>query len=124
MLDGGDLISDWPYLNALLNTAAMADLVAIQANYSMGEAVHTGVTMIADGSEEADLRLEACMTTDSGIGVVRHAQAGYPSARAVAEGRGPLTKESIKVPLWWSPKATFGPEGGVQDRRGAHTREK
>ncbi len=71
MKDGGDLISDWPYLNALLNTAAMADLVAIQANYSMGEAVHTGVTMIADGSEEADLRLEACMTTDSGIGVVR-----------------------------------------------------
>ena len=69
MKDGGDLISDWPYLNALLNTAAMADLVAIQANYSMGEAVHTGVTMIADGSEEADLRLEACMTTDSGIGV-------------------------------------------------------
>ena len=82
MLDGSDLISDWPYLNALLNTAAMCDLVAIQANYSMGEAVHTGVTMIADGSEEADLRLEACLTTDSGIGVVRHAQAGYPEARA------------------------------------------
>jgi urocanate hydratase len=124
MMDGGDLISDWPYLNALLNTAAMADLVAIQANYSMGEAVHTGVTMIADGSEEADLRLEACMTTDSGIGVIRHAQAGYPSARAVAEGKGPLTKDAIKVPLWWSPKATFGPQEGAKDRRGAHTREK
>ena len=97
MKDGGDLISDWPYLNALLNTAAMADLVAIQANYSMGEAVHTGVTMIADGSEEADLRLEACMTTDSGIGVVRHAQAGYPEARQVCAGQGPLTDEQIKV---------------------------
>ncbi len=72
----------------------MADLVAIQANYSMGEAVHTGVTMIADGSEEADLRLEACLTTDSGIGVVRHAQAGYPLARTVADGRGPLTDET------------------------------
>ena len=87
MKDGGDLISDWPYLNALLNTAAMADLVAIQANYSMGEAVHTGVTMIADGSEEADLRLEACMTTDSGIGVVRHAQAGYEPPARCARGR-------------------------------------
>ena len=98
MKDGGDLISDWPYLNALLNTAAMADLVAIQSNYSMGEAVHTGVTMIADGSEEADLRLEACMTTDSGIGVIRHAQAGYELARRTTEGQGPLTDEGIKVP--------------------------
>jgi urocanate hydratase len=122
MLDGSDLISDWPYLNALLNTAAMADLVAIQANYSMGESVHTGVTMIADGSDEADLRLEACMATDSGIGVVRHAQAGYETARAVAEGRGPLTQERISVPLWWSPKATFGPEEGTSDRLAPHTR--
>ncbi|MEW6622654.1 MAG: urocanate hydratase [Bacillota bacterium] len=109
MLDGGDLISDWPYLNALLNTAGMADLVAIQANYSMGEAVHTGVTMIADGSEEADLRLAVCMTTDSGIGIVRHAQAGYETAKDVANGKGKLTSESIKIPLWWTPKATFGP---------------
>jgi urocanate hydratase len=110
MLDGSDLISDWPYLNALLNTAAMCDLIAIQANYSMGEAVHTGVTMIADGSEEADLRLDACLTTDSGIGVVRHAQAGYPEAREAADGNGPLTTDMINVPLWWTPTATFGPE--------------
>jgi urocanate hydratase len=116
MLDGSDLISDWPYLNALLNTAAMCDLIAIQANYSMGEAVHTGVTMIADGSEEADLRLEACLTTESGIGVVRHAQAGYPEAREAADGNGPLTTDSINVPLWWTPTATFGPEdaGGAE----------
>ena len=123
MKDGGDLISDWPMLNALLNCAAGCDLIAMQANYSMGEAVHTGVTMIADGSEEADIRLDACMTTDSGIGVVRHAQAGYETARDVAEGRGKLTKESIKIPLWWSPKATFGPEGGHQLRRSAHTKD-
>jgi urocanate hydratase len=121
MKDGGDLISDWAYLNALLNTAGMADLVAIQANYSMGEAVHTGVTMIADGSDEADLRLAACMTTDSGIGVVRHAQAGYEEARTVAEGKGPLTEEKINVPLWWSPRATFGPDDRA-DRLGPHTR--
>lgn len=122
MPDGSDLISDWPYLNALLNTAAMADLVAIQANYSMGEAVHTGVTMIADGSAEADLRLEACMTTDSGIGVVRHAQAGYEMARQVAEGKGPLTSERIQVPLWWSSHATFGPEEDGADRLTPDTR--
>jgi urocanate hydratase len=122
MKDGGDLISDWPYLNALLNTAAMADLVAIQANYSMGEAVHTGVTMIADGSEEADLRLDACMATDSGIGVVRHAQAGYELSRQICDGKGPLTQETIKVPLWWSPEATFGPDSGSVDRLKPHSK--
>jgi urocanate hydratase len=122
MKDGGDLISDWPYLNALLNTAGMADLVAIQANYSMGEAVHTGVTMIADGSEEADLRLDACMATDSGIGVVRHAQAGYEVSRQVCAGLGPLTRDKIKVPLWWSREATFGPEEGMVDRLAPHTK--
>ncbi len=110
MPDGSDLISDWPMLNGLLNAIGMCDLIAIQANYSMGEAVHTGVTMIADGTDEADLRLSACMTVDSGIGVVRHAQAGYQSARDVAEGKGKLTGESINVPLWWTPGATFGPE--------------
>lgn len=123
MKDGGDLISDWPMLNGLLNCAAMCDLIAIQANYSMGEAVHTGVTMIADGSEEADFRLDACMTTDSGIGVVRHAQAGYQTARDVANGKGKLTTDSIKVPLWWSPEATFGPAGGRQLRRGPHSKK-
>jgi urocanate hydratase len=123
MKDGSDLISDWPMLNALLNCAAMCDLIAIQANYSMGEAVHTGVTMIADGSDEANFRLDACMTTDSGIGVVRHAQAGYETARETAKGLGRLTRDSINVPLWWRPAATFGPQGGRQLRRGAHTKE-
>ena len=108
MKDGSDLISDWPYLNALLNVAAGADLVAIQENYSMGEAVHTGVTMIADGSAEADVRLAACLTTDSGIGVVRHAQAGYDIARATAAER--FEKDGVQVPLWWTPTATFGPD--------------
>lgn len=112
MKDGGDLISDWPMLNGLLNACGMCDLIAIQANYSMGEAVHTGVTQIADGTDDADIRLEVAMTVDSGIGIIRHAQAGYESARDVAKGKGPLTAESIKVPLWWEPadKVTFGPE--------------
>ena len=109
MADGGDLISDWPVLNGLLNACGMCDLIAGQANYSMGEAVHTGVTMIADGTEEAELRLSVALTVDSGIGVVRHAQAGYQAAKDVANGDGALTDESIKVPLWWTPTATFGP---------------
>ncbi len=114
MPDGGDYISDWPMLNGLLDCAAMCDLIAIQANYSMGEAVHTGVTMIADGTDEADFRLAACMTTDSGIGVVRHAQAGYQTAKDVCNGKGKVAGgEGIKIPLWWEPadKVTFGPEG-------------
>ncbi|WP_323034845.1 urocanate hydratase [Pararhodobacter sp.] len=115
MLDGSDLISDWPYLNALLNVAAGADLVAIQENYSMGEAVHTGVTMIADGSAEADVRLAACLTTDSGIGVVRHAQAGYDIARKTAADR--FAKDGVQVPLWWTPTATFGPDSASAPKK-------
>jgi urocanate hydratase len=110
MKDGSDKVADWPYLNAMLNVAAMADLVTVQSNGAMGISVHTGVTMIADGTEEAKLRLEACLTTDPGIGIVRHAQAGYEIARRIADGRGRLTADRIKVPLWWTREATFGPE--------------
>lgn len=79
----------------------------------MGEAVHTGVTMIADGTEEADRRLAVTLTVDSGIGVVRHAQSGYQSAKDVANGKGKFTSDSIKIPLWWeaAEKVTFGPKG-------------
>jgi urocanate hydratase len=110
MKDGSDKVADWPYLNAMLNVAGMADLVTVQANGAMGISAHTGVTMIADGTEEAALRLEACLTTDAGIGVVRHAQAGYEIAREVALGKGRLTDESISIPLWWTAEATFGPD--------------
>ncbi|MDN5769596.1 MAG: urocanate hydratase [Microlunatus sp.] len=109
MPDGSDVISDWPYLNGLLNASSMCDLIAIQANYAMGDSVHTGVTMIADGSDEAGFRLKASLTVDSGIGVVRHAQSGYERAREVAETVGP--KEGLSVPLWWTREATFGPDG-------------
>ncbi|MEO6880740.1 MAG: urocanate hydratase [Mycobacteriaceae bacterium] len=108
MPDGSDVISDWPYLNGLLNASSMCDLIAIQANYAMGDSVHTGVTMIADGTAESAFRLKASLTVDSGIGVVRHAQAGYERAREVAETVGP--GEGMTVPLWWTREATFGPE--------------
>lgn len=108
MPDGSDVISDWPYLNGLLNASSMCDLIAIQANYAMGDSVHTGVTMIADGTAEAGFRLRACLTVDSGIGVVRHAQSGYDRAREVAEQVGP--GEGLSIPLWWTREATFGPD--------------
>jgi urocanate hydratase len=108
MPDGSDVISDWPYLNGLLNASSMCDLIAIQANYAMGDSVHTGVTMIADGTDESAFRLKASLTVDSGIGVVRHAQAGYERAREVALSVGP--GEGLSVPLWWTREATFGPE--------------
>ncbi|MGW1680881.1 urocanate hydratase [Saccharopolyspora sp. NPDC002376] len=108
MPDGSDVISDWPYLNGLLNASAMCDLIAIQANYAMGDSVHTGVTMIADGTDVAAFRLKAALTVDSGIGVVRHAQSGYDRAREVATAVGP--GEGLSIPLWWTPKATFGPD--------------
>jgi len=110
MKDGSDSIADWPFINALLNTAAMADLVSIQSNGTMGTSHHSGCTIIADGTEEADLRVGASMTTDVGIGIVRYAQSGYETAREVSQGNGPLTDDSIHVPLWWTPEATFGPE--------------
>ncbi len=110
MPDGSDFISDWPYLNGLLNASAMCDLIAIQANYAMGDSVHTGVTMIADGTDVAAYRLKAALTVDSGIGVVRHAQAGYQRAKEVAESIGP--DEGLTVPLWWTREATFGPDEG------------
>ncbi|WP_270256399.1 urocanate hydratase [Kocuria marina] len=108
MPDGSDVISDWPYLNGLLNASGMCDLIAIQANYAMGDSVHTGVTMIADGTEMAAFRLKAALTVDSGIGVVRHAQSGYDRAREVANTAGP--DEGLSIPLWWTPTATFGPD--------------
>lgn len=109
MNDGSDAIADWPFINGLLNASAGADLVSIQSNGTMGVSHHTGCTIIADGSEEATLKIEAAMTTDVGIGIVRYAQSGYESAKEVAEGRGRYTQDAIKVPLWWSPEATFGP---------------
>ena len=82
MPDGSDAVSDWPLLNALLNSGAGADLVAIHAGGSgyAGYFQSSGVTVIADGSPEANDRLAAVLTGDTGIGVVRHADAGYQSS--------------------------------------------
>jgi len=86
MADGSDAISDWPILNALLNCASGADLVAL---HGMGNwAQSAGVTTIATGTQDAANRLARVMDNDTGIGVLRHASAGYETARAKARDAG------------------------------------
>jgi urocanate hydratase len=81
MPDGSDMIADWPYLNALLNTSAGADQVAIHQNGGdIGGSVSAGMTVICDGSDETFERIARVFETDPGIGVVRHADAGVPEA--------------------------------------------
>ncbi|MFN8657269.1 MAG: urocanate hydratase [Candidatus Obscuribacterales bacterium] len=87
MADGSDAISDWPLLNALLNTAAAADLVAIHSGGGgyAGYMTSAGATIIADGSEDAAQRLSTALTADTGLGVLRFADAGCQEAQKVAE---------------------------------------
>ncbi|MDF5757724.1 urocanate hydratase [Spongiactinospora sp. TRM90649] len=87
MLDGSDAVADWPILNALLNASGGADLVAVHqgAGSGMGGSISAGVTLIIDGTEECRAKLSRVLRTDPGIGVIRHADAGYPEAIAVVE---------------------------------------
>lgn len=81
MPDGSDAIGDWPYLNAMLNVAGGADMVSIHQNGGdIGGSISAGMTVILDGSGETAARVERVFTTDPGIGVVRHADAGVPEA--------------------------------------------
>jgi len=86
MKDGSDAIADWPILNALINTACGAGWVSVHhgGGVGIGYSLHAGMVVVADGSEEADLRLERVLTSDPGMGVVRHADAGYPEAMQTA----------------------------------------
>jgi urocanate hydratase len=90
MKDGSDAIADWPILNALVNTAAGAHWVSVHhgGGVGIGYSIHAGMVVVADGSEDAGARLERVLTTDPGLGVVRHADAGYDEALAVAAERG------------------------------------
>jgi urocanate hydratase len=90
MRDGSDAIADWPILNALVNTAAGAHWVSVHhgGGVGIGYSIHAGMVVVADGSDEAACRLERVLTTDPGMGVVRHADAGYEAALRVAAERG------------------------------------
>jgi len=89
MKDGSDAIADWPILNALVNTAAGAHWVSVHhgGGVGIGYSIHAGMVVVADGTENASGRLERVLTSDPGMGVVRHADAGYDEALAVAAAR-------------------------------------
>ncbi len=90
MKDGSDAIADWPILNALLNTAAGADLIAVHngGGVGIGYSTHAGALLVCDGTRQAAARIERVLTTDPGLGVVRHADAGYEDAVAFAKKTG------------------------------------
>jgi urocanate hydratase len=95
MKDGSDAVADWPLLNALLNTAAGASWVSIHngGGVGIGYSLHAGQVTVADGSEMMAKRIERVLTTDPGIGIIRHADAGYEEARKFAK------KNGVKVPM-------------------------
>jgi urocanate hydratase len=90
MADGSDAIADWPILNALVNTAAGATWVSVHhgGGVGIGNAIHAGMVVVADGTDEAAERLERVLTSDPGMGVLRHADAGYEDALAAADEHG------------------------------------
>jgi urocanate hydratase len=95
MLDGSDAIADWPLLNALINTASGASWVSIHngGGVGIGYSQHSGQVTVADGTKEMAKRIERVLTNDPGLGVARHADAGYPEAIAFAK------KTGVKVPM-------------------------
>ena len=95
MLDGSDAIADWALLNALVNTAAGASWISIHngGGVGIGYSQHAGMVVVADGTENAKRRLERVLTSDPGMGVLRHADAGYSRAIDFAEAR------DIRIPM-------------------------
>ncbi len=95
MRDGSDAVADWALLNALLNTASGASWVSIHngGGVGIGYSQHSGQVIVADGTKEMAARIERVLTNDPGIGVARHADAGYPEAIAFA------SKSGVKIPM-------------------------
>lgn len=95
MKDGSDAIADWPILNALLNAVSGASWVSVHhgGGVGIGYSIHAGLAVLADGSKEADERIETALTNDPGLGVARHADAGYEDALRTARDRG------VRIPM-------------------------
>ena len=95
MLDGSDAIADWPILNAMLNVACGATYVAVHngGGVGIGYSTHSGVVVLADGTDLAAKKIQRCLTVDCGMGVVRHADAGYDIAKETAKAKG------IRMPM-------------------------
>ena len=95
MLDGSDPVADWPILNALLNTASGASWVSFHhgGGVGIGDSLHAGQVLVADGSPDMRVRIERVLTNDPGLGVARHVDAGYEEARTTARAEG------IRIPM-------------------------
>lgn len=95
MIDGSDAIADWPILNALLNTIGGASWVSVHhgGGVGIGKSIHAGMVVVADGTKEAEERLERVLTYDPGMGIIRHADAGYE--QAIENAR----KWNVKIPM-------------------------
>jgi urocanate hydratase len=108
MRDGSDAIADWPILNALLNASSGATWVSVHhgGGVGIGYSIHAGMVIVADGTREADEKLQRVLTCDPGMGVVRHADAGYDEAIATAEARG------VRIPM-----REFGPPSAAGSRK-------
>jgi urocanate hydratase len=104
MKDGSDAIADWPLLNALLNCASGASWVSIHhgGGVGIGYSIHAGQVVVCDGTKDASARIQRVLTNDPGLGVARHADAGYEEALACARARG------IKAPIV-GPKTEMAP---------------
>jgi len=90
MLDGSDAVADWPILNALMNTAGGASWVSLHhgGGVGMGYSIHAGMVIVADGTPDAEARLSRVLRNDPGLGVIRHADAGYETARKTGVDNG------------------------------------
>lgn len=95
MLDGSDAIADWPVLNAMLNAISGATWVSYHhgGGVGIGQSLHAGMVIVADGTDQASQRLQRVLTCDPGMGVIRHVDAGYPEAIEVAQKKG------VKIPM-------------------------
>lgn len=95
MLDGSDAVADWALLNALVNTAAGASWVSIHngGGVGIGYSQHAGMVVVADGTPGMARRLERVLTSDPGMGIVRHVDAGYPEAKIFAREHG------VRIPM-------------------------
>jgi urocanate hydratase len=100
MLDGSDAVADWPILNALVNTAGGASWVSLHhgGGVGMGYSIHAGMVIVADGTGDAEQRLKRVLRNDPGMGVIRHADAGYDLAKQTAAEHGLTLEDWIKEP--------------------------
>ncbi|RMH68862.1 MAG: urocanate hydratase [Gemmatimonadetes bacterium] len=96
MLDGSDAVADWPILNALINAVNGATWVSVHhgGGVGMGYSIHAGMVIVADGTPEAEDRLRRVLTSDPGMGIIRHVDAGYDKAKSIAKERG------VRIPMW------------------------